>query len=188
MLSRTREAFGLGLIMSPKWHNTFPIVHLIPHIKCFLLRLVRTPIINAPFELWRYLCPLLSGFSFLGFRLLPHMHVLVNTQRKSQRGGPSADLQSFLLLPLSLLLYSALWTPDILIFPNSQVHLSPIQGHCWTQPGFHNYVLWSENSPAIMLGDHRIHFIWFPSFRDNCLTLSAVHHLKAIVLYFFLFV
>lgn len=116
------------------------------------------------------------------------MHVLVNTQRKSQRGGPSADLQSFLLLPLSLLLYSALWTPDILIFPNSQVHLSPIQGHCWTQPGFHNYVLWSENSPAIMLGDHRIHFIWFPSFRDNCLTLSAVHHLKAIVLYFFLFV
>lgn len=35
---------------------------------CFLLRLVRPPIITAPFEPWRYLCLFLSGYSFLGFR------------------------------------------------------------------------------------------------------------------------
>lgn len=69
--------------------------------------------------------------------------------------GLSADF-SFLSQQLSLLLYSALWTPDTLIFPNSQVHLfnsGTLLGSPWLSLP---YALVWKLCPGIILGDHKL--------------------------------
>lgn len=110
--------------------------------------MVRSPVIPAPLEPWRLLYLFFRViFSLASGSFLTYMFWQILWLKDSE-GNPSANL-SFLSLQLSFLLYSALWTPDTLIFPNFQVHLFN-SGHCWAHPGFHYPVLWSENSLQVL--------------------------------------
>lgn len=114
--------------LAPKWANI--LLNSLPdtsHITIFRLRLVRTPIISVPLKpgdfsacFFQVIRPLASG-SFL-------MWMFWYSNEDSVEGGgvgASADLQTFLSLQLSLLLYSALWTPypDVPKFPSPSLQL-----------------------------------------------------------------
>lgn len=126
---------------------------------------MRAPIIPAPVE------P--GDFMPVSFRLFfPWLQVASShkcsdkySYEDSERGAfrEGAFCRCQLSLPATLfLLYSALWTLDTLIFPNSQVHLLN-SGTLRSSPWFSLpcALVW-KLSPGVILGDHKTHLISFP--------------------------